>query len=164
MKKFIILPFLLAGCTHVKYVPPQSGDLSTVTLVNTISSGATTSLNVFNDSTCDQVHFVGSAAEVGHKIDIWKSEDITKFVSGKKVYLSIGHSNRVMQGSNTYTDYVCNNFFSFTPKSGENYVIKSISTGIGLCTFELKEQSSSKTPSDLNIIPLKNSCAVSEYQ
>lgn len=162
MRIYIIMAFVLSGCAQVKYTPAQGGNVSNLKLVNTIPSGAMTNLNVFKGPTCDQAHFIGNAGEVGHKIDVWKSEDSTKIESDKLAYLSVGHSKRDM-GVNSYIDSNCYNFFSFTPKSGKNYTIKSISTGLGRCTFELKEELTSIVPEDLKVLPSDSACNVNKY-
>lgn len=162
MKVYLLMALFFSGCAQVKYTPAQGANVSNLKLVNTISSGAMTDLNIFKGPVCDQAHFIGNAGEVGHKIDVWKSEDSTKLESGKLAYLSVGHSKRDM-GVNSYTDSNCYNFLSFTPESGKNYIIKSISTGLGTCTFELKEESTSKVPEDLKILPSDSSCNVSKY-
>jgi len=163
MKKYLLACIFLAGCSQVKYIPPEGKDLSPITLVNTISDGASSSLRVFNEPVCNQANFVGTAATVGHKIDVWKSEEMTQLESNKKAFLSIGHMISVPQGANTLLTYECNKFISFTPKVGESYIIKSIFTGTRTCDFELKEISTSKSPLDLQIIPSNESCVVNTY-
>ena len=163
MKKYVLASLFIAGCSQVKYMPPQGKDVSPITLVNTISDGASSSLRVFNGPICNQANFVGTAAKVGHKIDVWKSEETTQLESNEKAFLSIGHMMTVPQGTNMLLTYECNKFISFTPKFGESYIVKSISTGIRTCDFELKEVSTSKSPLDLQIIPSNESCIVNTY-
>ncbi|MFO1368294.1 MAG: hypothetical protein U1F46_04795 [Marinagarivorans sp.] len=162
MRIYILLTLALSGCAQVKFTPAQGNNVSNLKLVNTIPSGAMTDLNVFKGPICDQAHFIGNAGEVGHKIDVWKSEDSTKVEAGKPVYLSVGHSKRDM-GATSYIDSECYNFFSFTPKAGKTYIIKSNSTGLGRCSFELKEELSSVVPEDLKELPSGSSCIVSKY-